>query len=168
MDSIKIICVLMVFVVCSSSNNIEESIFGGKHDNLRIVNGKEAALGQFPHQASIRKYSRHLCGGSIINSRWILSAASCVDGTNYLPTAISASLGSINRENFFGEIYYMSHIIHHPAYNSEGLQNDIALLRTMITIDFSQYIEPIALPFSKLLEDTTVTIAGWGSTSVSI
>lgn len=93
MDSIKIICVLMVFVVCSSANNIEENIFGAKHDNLHIVNGKEATLGQFPHQASIRKYSRHLCGGSIINSRWILSAASCVDGTNYLPTAIPASLG---------------------------------------------------------------------------
>lgn len=59
-----------------------------RHKNLeaRITNGEEASLNQFPYQVSITLSSSYLvfrkktwnCGGSILSSNWILTAAHCV------------------------------------------------------------------------------------------
>jgi secreted trypsin-like serine protease len=45
-----------------------------------IIGGSDAALGQFPHMASIRyeifrgsSETRHGCGGGVISSRWVLT-----------------------------------------------------------------------------------------------
>lgn len=46
--------------------------------NGRIVGGREAHEGQFPHQISLRFKGSHNCGGSIISSKYILTAAHCV------------------------------------------------------------------------------------------
>lgn len=44
----------------------------------RIVNGAEAARGEFPWLVSISENDRHICGGFIYNDRFIVTAASCV------------------------------------------------------------------------------------------
>lgn len=44
----------------------------------RIIGGKAAEEGQFPHQVSIRNNGIHICGGSIINQQWVLTVAECI------------------------------------------------------------------------------------------
>lgn len=54
--------------------------FGIGVPESKIVGGKDALSGQFPYQVSLRKNKSHFCGGSIIDSRTILTAAHCVEG----------------------------------------------------------------------------------------
>ncbi|RWS18586.1 hypothetical protein B4U80_04990 [Leptotrombidium deliense] len=47
---------------------------------FRIVGGKDASKHDAPWQTSIIVYGdNHVCGGSIIGSNWVLTAAHCVD-----------------------------------------------------------------------------------------
>ncbi|XP_037809760.1 coagulation factor IX-like [Lucilia sericata] len=46
-----------------------------------IIRGTRAALGEYPWQVVIKKNPSDLllCGGSIINNKWILTAAHCIE-----------------------------------------------------------------------------------------
>ncbi|XP_056641941.1 chymotrypsin-2-like [Diorhabda sublineata] len=44
----------------------------------RVVNGSDAEEGEFPYAVSLRKGNSHTCGGTILNDKFILTAAHCV------------------------------------------------------------------------------------------
>ncbi|KAM9457474.1 testisin-like [Clarias gariepinus] len=48
--------------------------------NTKIVGGQDAVPGSWPWQVSLQVFGSHFCGGSLINNRWVLSAAHCFAG----------------------------------------------------------------------------------------
>ena len=50
----------------------------------RIVGGTVSAPGRWPWQALFKieyfGYSSHACGGTLINDKWVVTAAHCTDG----------------------------------------------------------------------------------------
>ncbi len=47
-----------------------------------IVGGEDAEPLKYPWMASLQQSSGHFCGGSLINNKWVLTAAHCIKNKN--------------------------------------------------------------------------------------
>lgn len=99
---------------------------GGRTNDWRIVGGEPAAPGQFPFQVSLRNFGSHSCGGSILNEKWVLTAAHCVAGSASQNIQIVAGSTKLNSG---GETYQIEKITTHEKYDPRKLKNDIAVLK---------------------------------------
>merc|ERR1719187_1747779 len=104
-----------------------------------IVGGENAPLSLYPWMVSLEEYRQHYCGAAIISSRWLVTAAHCVDDANLPKTTIltgSVDVGYWKREGLakgFPVRYKVEQLVMHPRYESDGSKfypNDIALIKT--------------------------------------
>lgn len=137
--------------------------------NTRVIGGEDAKAGQFPYQISLRNRlgNSHFCGGSILNSRFLLTAAHCTQGINRFSLLVYAVVGASNRLNG-GLNVRLNKITPHKGFNMNVLEYDISLLRAAKNIVFTNLIQPIALPTHKGEDNSPVILSGWGVHEVSI
>ncbi|MGH0124802.1 UNVERIFIED_CONTAM: hypothetical protein FKN15_020037 [Acipenser sinensis] len=130
----------------------------------RIVGGNESKVGQFPWQVSLHFEREHLCGGSIITSRWIVTAAHCVYGFA-LPSSWTVHVGITDQPVTGGMAYTVKKIMHHKKYRPKSLHYDIALMKLTTSIIFDGNVEPICLPNygEKFADGKMCWISGWGA-----
>jgi secreted trypsin-like serine protease len=112
---------------------------------IRIVGGENANSATWGWAVSISIGNTYLCGGSIISSSWVVTAAHCVhDG--YTASQITIFAGSTTR--FVGtQTRVGSQLIIHSGYNPNTYVNDIALLQLASPLIMSDpYVSAICLP----------------------
>ncbi|XP_055611887.1 serine protease SP24D-like [Uranotaenia lowii] len=127
----------------------------------RIVGGSFAEKNQFPHQIALFYDGRFRCGGSIIDSQWILTAAHCVlDGTDkLLPSLFQVYAGS-NDLTEGGQYFDVEDTFAHESYGN--FLNDIALMKLKTNITFDNTMTSIELNHAELNESSEVIISGFG------
>lgn len=142
--------------------------------NSRIVNGENAQDGQFPHMVSLRSRITlgHNCGASILNDRFLLTAAHCCQNYHAIPKNMYAVMGAV-RLSSDGVQIELDKITTHSGFDFEDVKTgiyDVAVIRTATKIVFNDFIQPIALPMKNLPEDHSIPLiaTGWGINTVMV
>uniref|UniRef100_A0A8D2J910 Peptidase S1 domain-containing protein n=1 Tax=Varanus komodoensis TaxID=61221 RepID=A0A8D2J910_VARKO len=114
------------------------------------LEGQPACNGSWPWQVHIFRGGYPICGGALITDEWVLSAAHCF---RYVSDICCQS--------------NVQKIILHPDYDGKAASSgDIALLKLLTPVKFTDYIFPICLPNPsiQLPQKTDCWVSGWVDT----
>nr|XP_049600316.1 transmembrane protease serine 9 isoform X2 [Syngnathus scovelli] len=136
--------------------------------NSRIVGGQVAVEGAWPWQVTLQDLRGHVCGGSLINSQWVLTAAHCFRSSN--PVMAIMGRQRLQGSNPNEEIRSISQIIRHPDYDEPTFDNDLALVRLLLPVPFNNFIAPVCLAASgsTFFTGTDSWVTGWGTLSFGV
>ncbi|XP_060607061.1 prostasin-like isoform X2 [Ruditapes philippinarum] len=131
----------------------------------RIVGGTEANPGSWPWMVMLKKNGRIKCGGSILDSHIILTAAHCLySDRKYDEWQVFVGKHHTNVKDKNEQSYTISKFIPHERFDRNTLMNDIALIVLKEPIKFNPYVRPICLPQMNQPESDQCYTTGWGET----
>ena len=136
--------------------------FDGLQKQARIVGGTQTIEGRFPYQVALVNNSTAFCGGSLISSKWVLTAAHCYGYATHV------QIGRYDMDDVL-ETYEEIEVLYqipHPDYNPLTMNNDFMLLMLQNESMYPPVIlDDGSVSFSNELE---LTVIGWGKTHDSI
>lgn len=126
--------------------------------HLRIVNGITIPISFAPWQVSIQVMGNHICGGSILNAKIIITAAHCLN----LPAhQLQVRAGSTFR-NTGGQLVNVVYAKKHSGYVGSPYKHDITLLLLKRKLNLSYKANKIDLASNSPYDGTTAFVSGWG------
>ncbi|XP_034825124.2 transmembrane protease serine 9-like [Maniola hyperantus] len=129
----------------------------------RIVGGEETNIEDHPYQVSFIANNSFFCGAFIVSPNYILTAGHCAQNVD--PSLVVLRAGSSYRQN--GTIIRITEIVPHPEYDNPPYDKDVAYMKTAEPIQFSDTIQPIALPPLNRPVTGDIVVTGWGRTQAS-
>ncbi|OCT59131.1 hypothetical protein XELAEV_18001620mg [Xenopus laevis] len=159
-------CLLAGCTVTAASSGCGQPIFSD-----RIVGGNNAVFGKWPWQASILNQNSHVCGGSLVSSNWVVSAAHCFPRSFKIEN-LRVLLGCNSLTNLTSEavITRVKRVITYPLYKGDGSSGDISLVEMESPIIYSSYILPICVPFQNddFPSGKMCWVTGWGDIQTDV
>ncbi|XP_063284128.1 chymotrypsin-like elastase family member 1 [Pelobates fuscus] len=137
-------------------------------ENERVVGGTDATPNSWPWQVSLQYYYKenwyHICGGSLIRTNWVLTAAHCVDS----PDSYRVALGEYHLYQKDGteQVISVDKVIYHASWNTNNIGKgyDIAVLRLASNAVLNEAVQLANLPSADVIlsNDHPCTVTGWG------
>merc|ERR1712107_581642 len=124
--------------------------------NSRIVGGQETEENEYPWQVALVStgwWHYPWCGGTLISSTHVLTAAHCVYEKE--ASDIQVLLREHNTADSVIKTADVAEIINHPDWDRPTIDNDYAILRLAKPVKFNKKVAPACLP-----ADTAATYAG--------
>ncbi|KAK4887715.1 hypothetical protein RN001_003986 [Aquatica leii] len=180
---LKFIILIIVGSTAASNLLAPRSYCGYQHtdDYARLTNN--ISIDEFPWMAQLL-YNEDLkvnCGGSLINNRYVLTTAHCVNPHFGRFNLTMVRLGDYNVNTEIDcfkhggydlecsdpvQLFGIEEKITHPFYDFKERRNDIGLVRLSSSVQFSDYVRPICLPDNNSLQledDQILFTSGWGA-----
>ncbi|XP_036436200.1 elastase-1-like [Colossoma macropomum] len=136
----------------------------------RVIGGSVTSPNAWPWQVSLRVQIstcyNHVCGGVLIKKNWVLTSASCVDGTGVSVVVLGdhdLTVPESGKEQYIG----ISGIYIHPSWKRDlAAGYDIALVRLTSDAILNSYVQLASLPLvdQVLAGNTACYVTGWGVT----
>lgn len=115
-----------------------------------ILFGQAVPKGDYPWHAAIFTIdplgSKYFCGGTLISSDTVLTAAHCLiqDSKKLSPDSLIVRFG-VTRLYYDGDTHSVFKTICHSLFNDYNFRHDIGLIRLKTTVEFTNYIRPACL-----------------------
>ncbi|XP_070544833.1 chymotrypsinogen A-like [Ptychodera flava] len=137
---------------------------------VNVIGGYEAVPGSWPWQATIQQSYNHQCGATILNNRWVITAASCVYLFRNNPQVFDIVTGKhiYIQPDPYETVHDVELIFVHPSYGYFKEDFNFALLKTRHNISFdNDWTSDICLPSAddQFGSGTKTYITGWGDTT---
>ncbi|KAH8302381.1 hypothetical protein KR044_005863 [Drosophila immigrans] len=142
----------------------------GSSTGYAIGQAKFGKIEKFPYQVMLigkqlwRK--RILCGGTLLDKRWVLTAGHCTMGVTHYDVYLGTRSVE-DTEQLGGLVLRSNKFIVHERFNPETAANDIALVKLPHDVQFTSRIRPATLPSRQRMDQFTgmsVVASGWGAT----
>ncbi|XP_037714001.1 trypsin-7-like [Drosophila subpulchrella] len=133
------------------------------NDNCGL-SGNVTAIKDVPWIASVQHDNKHICIGTILNTKHILTASECLKSRK-IP-GLKVRVGNANRDS--GLAMAVCKVLPHPnSVGQKGFGSNLALLTLCEPLTPSEEVKEIAIVDTEPDKDSKAeaSVAGWGSLS---
>ncbi|XP_015782252.1 venom protease [Tetranychus urticae] len=163
---------ILIVIYSISSINCERCDCGYSESYVgsRIYGGSAVTSYEYPWMAHLRFFEKPggdrfgLCGGFLVDSKHVVTAAHCIHDGNQKLRSIEATevylgvrdLTNLNTAHKVAKFFYPT------TYKRRNLLNDIAVLELAEPVNFTRTVSPICLPKSDDEPYKVLQVAGFG------